>query len=154
LTTETQLEAEHWLVTIFRDRSAVGDRVGVKPPDLRSRTGAGDRNRTRNLLFTKQLLCQLSYAGASGKGKGRRLRGTVKHGPTGRQSGGEEPKDSWCFQRQVVMASVAPRALRAALHQQPTAPSPRRRQPTGDIVIHPRLITKGRLAIETRVPSL
>ena len=26
-------------------------------------TGAGDRNRTRNLLFTKQLLCQLSYAG-------------------------------------------------------------------------------------------
>ena len=25
--------------------------------------GAGDRNRTRNLLFTKQLLCQLSYAG-------------------------------------------------------------------------------------------
>jgi hypothetical protein len=26
-------------------------------------TKAGDRNRTRNLLFTKQLLCQLSYAG-------------------------------------------------------------------------------------------
>jgi hypothetical protein len=26
--------------------------------------GAGDRNRTRNLLFTKQLLCRLSYAGA------------------------------------------------------------------------------------------
>src|SRR5207237_1793711 len=27
--------------------------------------GAADRNRTRNLLFTKQLLCQLSYGGAS-----------------------------------------------------------------------------------------
>jgi hypothetical protein len=27
------------------------------------RTGAADRNRTRNLLFTKQLLCQLSYGG-------------------------------------------------------------------------------------------
>lgn len=26
-------------------------------------TGAADRNRTRNLLFTKQLLCQLSYGG-------------------------------------------------------------------------------------------
>ena len=25
--------------------------------------GAADRNRTRNLLFTKQLLCQLSYGG-------------------------------------------------------------------------------------------
>jgi hypothetical protein len=25
--------------------------------------GAGERNRTDNLLFTKQLLCQLSYAG-------------------------------------------------------------------------------------------
>jgi hypothetical protein len=30
---------------------------------LRSAFGAGNRNRTRNLLFTKQLLCQLSYAG-------------------------------------------------------------------------------------------
>ena len=27
------------------------------------RPGAGDRNRTRNLMLTKQLLCQLSYAG-------------------------------------------------------------------------------------------
>jgi hypothetical protein len=26
-------------------------------------SGAADRNRTRNLLFTKQLLCQLSYGG-------------------------------------------------------------------------------------------
>ena len=25
--------------------------------------GADDRNRTRNLLFTKQLLCRLSYVG-------------------------------------------------------------------------------------------
>ena len=25
--------------------------------------GAGNRNRTRNLLITNQLLCQLSYAG-------------------------------------------------------------------------------------------
>ena len=30
--------------------------------------GAGDRNRTRNLLFTKQLLCQLSYAGILSEG--------------------------------------------------------------------------------------
>jgi hypothetical protein len=30
--------------------------------------GAGDRNRTRNLLFTKQLLCQLSYAGVLTEG--------------------------------------------------------------------------------------
>ena len=30
--------------------------------------GAGDRNRTRNLLFTKQLLCQLSYAGVDSEG--------------------------------------------------------------------------------------
>ena len=30
--------------------------------------GAGDRNRTRNLLFTKQLLCQLSYAGTLSEG--------------------------------------------------------------------------------------
>ena len=35
-----------------------------------SGAGAGDRNRTRNLLFTKQLLCQLSYAGLDGKGSG------------------------------------------------------------------------------------
>ena len=33
-----------------------------------SAAGAGDRNRTRNLLFTKQLLCQLSYAGAVSEG--------------------------------------------------------------------------------------
>ena len=30
--------------------------------------GAGNRNRTRNLLFTKQLLCQLSYAGVLTEG--------------------------------------------------------------------------------------
>jgi hypothetical protein len=30
---------------------------------MKKSLGAGDRNRTRNLLFTKQLLCQLSYAG-------------------------------------------------------------------------------------------
>jgi hypothetical protein len=35
--------------------------------------GAGDRNRTRNLLFTKQLLCQLSYAGVLEKGSGTLL---------------------------------------------------------------------------------
>lgn len=29
----------------------------------RNTGGAADRNRTRNLLFTKQLLCQLSYGG-------------------------------------------------------------------------------------------
>ena len=33
-----------------------------------SGAGAGDRNRTRNLLFTKQLLCQLSYAGVDSEG--------------------------------------------------------------------------------------
>ena len=27
-------------------------------------SGAGDGNRTHDLLFTKQLLCQLSYSGA------------------------------------------------------------------------------------------
>jgi hypothetical protein len=32
--------------------------------------GAGERNRTDNLLFTKQLLCQLSYAGVPLKGSG------------------------------------------------------------------------------------
>jgi hypothetical protein len=37
--------------------------------------GAGDRNRTRNLLFTKQLLCQLSYAGVDRKGSGTLLGG-------------------------------------------------------------------------------
>ena len=31
---------------------------------LSGRGGADDRNRTRNLLFTKQLLCRLSYVGA------------------------------------------------------------------------------------------
>jgi hypothetical protein len=30
---------------------------------LHTLAGAADRNRTRNLLFTKQLLCQLSYGG-------------------------------------------------------------------------------------------
>ena len=30
--------------------------------------GAGDWNRTRNLLITNQLLCQLSYTGVSPKG--------------------------------------------------------------------------------------
>jgi hypothetical protein len=30
--------------------------------------GADDRNRTRNLQFTKLLLCQLSYVGMSLKG--------------------------------------------------------------------------------------
>jgi hypothetical protein len=35
---------------------------GILPPARRA--GAADRNRTRNLLFTKQLLCQLSYGGA------------------------------------------------------------------------------------------
>ena len=37
------------------------------------RAGAGDRNRTRNLLFTKQLLCQLSYAGVDRKVNGTLL---------------------------------------------------------------------------------
>jgi hypothetical protein len=34
-------------------------------PKQHTLIGAADRNRTRNLLFTKQLLCQLSYGGAS-----------------------------------------------------------------------------------------
>jgi hypothetical protein len=43
-----------------------GSRLGsikLVRPNQYSDPGAGDRNRTRNLLFTKQLLCQLSYAG-------------------------------------------------------------------------------------------
>src|SRR5882672_1925962 len=51
--------------------------------------GAGDRNRIRNLLFTKHLLCQLSYAGIDGKGSGtlfgKGIRGLARsrarHGP-------------------------------------------------------------------------
>ena len=41
-------------------------------PNVRKKfdAGAGDRNRTRNLLFTKQLLCQLSYAGVDTKRSG------------------------------------------------------------------------------------
>src|SRR5207245_11201397 len=41
-------------------------------PNVRKKfdAGAGDRNRTRNLLFTKQLLCQLSYAGVDREGSG------------------------------------------------------------------------------------
>src|SRR5438445_1754085 len=41
---------------------------GVLSPRRRTctpRVGAADRNRTRNLLFTKQLLCQLSYGGVN-----------------------------------------------------------------------------------------
>ena len=34
--------------------------------DSAREVGAADRNRTRNLLFTKQLLCQLSYGGDTG----------------------------------------------------------------------------------------
>jgi hypothetical protein len=37
--------------------------VALSPELHKKCAGAGDRNRTRNLLFTKQLLCQLSYAG-------------------------------------------------------------------------------------------
>ena len=48
----------------------------VLPSDVErpSRTGAADRNRTRNLLFTKQLLCQLSYGGAQKERTSRYLR--------------------------------------------------------------------------------
>jgi hypothetical protein len=44
---------------------------GNRAPEARTErafVGAGDRNRTRNLLFTKQLLCQLSYAGVLTEG--------------------------------------------------------------------------------------
>src|SRR2546430_9596910 len=40
----------------------------VHQPKLHTQPGAADRNRTRNLLFTKQLLCQLSYGGALTEG--------------------------------------------------------------------------------------
>ena len=45
--------------TPLRDHSQKGVLYLVEP-------GADDRNRTRNLLFTKQLLCRLSYVGRSG----------------------------------------------------------------------------------------
>src|SRR5207302_9909059 len=51
----------HW------DGALTGDVGAGRVNWSRSRTGAGDRNRTRNLLFTKQLLCQLSYAGVVSK---------------------------------------------------------------------------------------
>src|SRR6185295_7679637 len=38
---------------------------GVSPPPDHVRYGADDGTRTRNLLFTKQLLYQLSYVGAT-----------------------------------------------------------------------------------------
>jgi hypothetical protein len=52
---------------------AAGLTPGVTPRETESHdeflaNGAGDRNRTRNLLFTKQLLCQLSYAGVVSEG--------------------------------------------------------------------------------------
>jgi hypothetical protein len=65
------VRCEHWAAVwseAGRLDFPVGVSVGVKLPDLRSNAGAGDRNRTRNLLFTKQLLCQLSYAGILGEG--------------------------------------------------------------------------------------
>lgn len=37
--------------------------TGAYEPRSRLPAGADDRNRTRNLLFTKQLLCRLSYVG-------------------------------------------------------------------------------------------
>ena len=52
--------------------------------ELTQAAGAGDRNRTRNLLFTKQLLCQLSYAGKASncpKSGVARNRGNLKRGP-------------------------------------------------------------------------
>jgi hypothetical protein len=44
-------------------------------PNLHTTLGAADRNRTRNLLFTKQLLCQLSYGGVCEKQRSRTLEG-------------------------------------------------------------------------------
>ncbi len=41
---------------------AVSDVAGVGYDDLKTYGGAGDGTRTRNLRFTKPLLCQLSYA--------------------------------------------------------------------------------------------
>src|SRR5216683_2076579 len=46
---------------------------GGSPASSSARIGAGERNRTDNLLFTKQLLCQLSYAGVIRKGSGTLL---------------------------------------------------------------------------------
>src|SRR5437879_6459092 len=42
--------------------------VWIQTCEKKFDAGAGDRNRTRNLLFTKQLLCQLSYAGVDREG--------------------------------------------------------------------------------------
>src|SRR5712664_821905 len=61
-----------FLPAYVRTAKIRGDIDGCRPW---SRTctkgrGAADRNRTRNLLFTKQLLCQLSYGGVIGKGSG------------------------------------------------------------------------------------
>ena len=46
-----------------RVRPLSASRVESLTARLADRTGADDRSRTRNLLFTKQLLCQLSYVG-------------------------------------------------------------------------------------------
>ena len=43
----------------------MGLRSLVYPPPDHVRYGADDGTRTRNLLFTKQLLYQLSYVGAA-----------------------------------------------------------------------------------------
>ena len=40
-----------------------GQRANAARCNHEKRDGAGDRIRTDDLLFTKQLLCQLSYAG-------------------------------------------------------------------------------------------
>ena len=40
-------------------------------PCIQLKFGAGDRNRTNNLLITNQLLCRLSYTGISPKGNCR-----------------------------------------------------------------------------------
>src|SRR5713226_7120116 len=56
-------------------RGTVATQIAPLEQDARKKSapGAGDRNRTRNLLFTKQLLCQLSYAGVLEKGNGSLL---------------------------------------------------------------------------------
>ena len=54
------------LEAYFTDNPGVTADRAVTGQELAATAGADDRNRTRNLLFTKQLLCRLSYVGRCG----------------------------------------------------------------------------------------
>ena len=57
-----------------RQRQAAARATDSAPREAPAIDGAGDRVRTDDLLFTKQLLCQLSYAGLGRKARIRRPR--------------------------------------------------------------------------------